>query len=319
MQHLLSDFLVDTKLGYYCKYGDFYLDPKQPVHRALISHAHGDHAVPGHRQVFCTLPTAAFMKHRFAKQLEASYCVVDFNEVKVFNGVSVTFIPAGHILGSAQLLMEYKGVKYLYTGDYKLQADPTCEPIQMVQADVLITETTFANPKVIHPDPVSEIKKLNETAFNVMLGCYTLGKAQRITNLINSHCPNKTVLLHHNMLPIHRLYDAYGFVKLEYEIYNRKSLKDGMNKVYLVPPITFNNYFRAKNLVRAFASGWEGLQKSNDISLYISDHIDWCDLLAYIEEVKPIQIWTVHGEGAALKEYFKDKLYVRTLSAISAL
>lgn len=318
MCNLLPDFLVETALGYYCSYGDFYIDPKQPVDKALISHAHGDHAVPGHRQIFCTFPTAAFMKHRFTKQLDETYCMLNFNTTISFQDVSVTFIPAGHILGSSQLLMEYKGVKYLYTGDYKLQRDLTCEPIQIVQADVLITETTFANPKVIHPDPVEEIKKLNAISCNIMLGCYTLGKAQRLTNLMNSYCPKKTVYVHHNMLPIHKLYNEYGLVKLDYEIYNRKSLKDGIDKVYLVPPITFNNYFRAKNVVRAFASGWEGLQKYNDISLYISDHIDWNDLLTFIEKVKPTQIWTVHGDGALLKAHFDGRLSVRRLRDFKA-
>lgn len=313
MVRIKDDFLIETKLGYYCKYGDFFIDPKYPVKKAIISHAHGDHAVPGHNEIYCTEGTFIFMKHRFTKESEKSYRIVVFNEPYNINNVIITFIPAGHILGSAQILMEYEGVRYLYTGDYKLQKDITCEPIEIVNADVLITETTFADPEVSHPDPVSEIKKLNDTSLNIMLGCYALGKAQRLTQMINEYCPKKSVYPHNNILPIHRLYDKYGFVKLNYEVYNRKSLKDGENKIYLVPPMTFNNYFRAKNVVRVFASGWKRLQNHNDMSLYISDHIDWSDLLYYIQEVNPTEVWTVHGDGTHLEKFFGNRLIVKKL------
>lgn len=318
MPEIYSDFLVETKLGYYCAYGDFFIDPKYPVNTAVISHAHGDHAVPGHKDIYCTAGTAIFMKFRYTKQQHKSYHITEYSTVFELNNVRIIFIPAGHILGSAQILMEYEGIRYLYTGDYKLQADITCEPIQFVEADVLITETTFANPEVIHPDPIQEINKLNSTSMNIMLGCYALGKAQRITQLINEHCPDKVIYAHHNIAPIHRLYNEHGFVNLSYEVYNRKALKDGENKIYLVPPMTFHNYFRAKNVVRVFASGWKRLQQYNDMSLYISDHIDWNDLLYYIDKVKPKQVWTVHGEGAHLKKYFADNLFVRNINEKSS-
>lgn len=313
MPDILADFLVETGLGYYCQYGDFYIDPKYPVNKAIVSHAHGDHAVPGHNEIYATFGTIAFMKHRFTKQSAASYYIKDYKESFVINGVTISFIPAGHILGSAQILLVYKGVRYLYSGDYKLQADRTCEPLEFVKADVLITETTFADPSVIHPDPIEEIKKLSSTSLNIMLGCYALGKAQRITDLVNIHCPEKTIYVHHNIAPIHRIYDEVGETNLRYEIYNRKALKDGSDKIYLVPPMVFNNYFRAKNVVRVFASGWKRLQQHNDMSLYISDHIDWKDLIHYIAEVEPTEIWTVHGDGKQLKTHFEGELIVRNI------
>lgn len=313
MVEIIDDFLVETALGFYCRYGDFYIDPKQPVQKAVISHAHGDHAVPGNRNVYCTAATAAFMQYRFTRHTQSSYFIKGFDESFDLNGVAVTFIPAGHILGSAQVLMVFKGVRYLYTGDYKLQEDATCEPIAYVKADVLITETTFADPAVMHPDPIEEIKKLKAVSTHIMLGCYALGKSQRLTHLLNTYCPEKTVLLHHSMLPLHRIYDDLGFVKLNYELYQRKSLKEGRDKVYLVPPMTFNHYIRAKNVVRVFASGWKRLQRQNDVSLYISDHIDWADLLTYIGQVEPTEIWTVHGEGAHLREFYRDSMKVRNI------
>lgn len=313
MPEILNDFIVETELGYYCQYGDFYIDPKYPVNKAVISHAHGDHAVPGHQYIFATLGTTAFMKHRFTKQVLSSYQIKAYKEAFVINAVTISFIPAGHILGSAQILMIHKGVRYLYSGDYKLQEDMTCEPLEFVKADVLITETTFADPDVIHPDPIEEIKKLSSTSLNIMLGCYALGKAQRITHMVNTHCPEKTIYVHHNIAPIHRIYDEIGETNLRYEVYNRKALKDGSNKIYLVPPMVFNNYFRAKNVVRVFASGWKRLQQHNDMSLYISDHIDWNDLNVFIKQVEPIEIWTVHGIGIHLKNHYEGNINVRNI------
>lgn len=314
MKDIIEDFLVRKKEGYYCRYGNFYIDAMQPVSVNLISHAHGDHATAGHGQMFATQATFALMKNKFPKMPEMAMRVVPFGEIFRLGEVEVCFIPAGHMLGSAQIYMRYQGVAYLYTGDYKLQTDPTCEPIQVVRADVLITESTFAEPGISHPDPQEEILKLRGRSSNIMLGCYTLGKAQRLTAMINQHLPEREVLVHHKIYPIHKLYDQYGHVALKYALYNRKAMKDGTaNKIYLVPPLTFNSYFRAKNVLKAFASGWDRLQKQNDIELYISDHVDWKDILHFVTQVQPKQIWTIHGEGRHLRRYFEDKLFVRDI------
>lgn len=310
---IIEDFLVKRDKGYYCSYGDFYIDPLYPVKHAVVSHAHGDHASPGHRNIYCTAGTAAIMQYRYPKQALDSYHIKGFSEFFQINGVDIYLYPAGHILGSAQIMMIYKGVRYLYTGDYKLQEDPTCEPIQIVEAEVLITETTFANPETKHPDPVSEIMKLDVRS-NILLGCYSLGKAQRITALLNEHLPHKEVLLHYQIMPIHRLYDQFIDVPLKYEQYNRKSMKEaGDNKIYLVPPLTFNSYRRAKNVLKAFASGWERLQAQNDISLFLSDHVDWNDILYFVGQVKPKAIWTLHGDGRALHAYFSENIAIRDI------
>ncbi len=311
--NIIEDFLVKKDKGYYCSYGDFYIDALYPVKHAVVSHAHGDHASAGHRNIYCTEGTAAIMQYRYNKQPVDSYHIKAFEEFFQINGVDIYFIPAGHILGSAQILMVYKGVRYLYTGDYKLQADPTCEAIKIVEAEVLITETTFANPETQHPDPVSEILKLDVKS-NILLGCYALGKAQRITALMNEHLPHKEILLHYQIMPIHRIYDSFIDVPLRYDIYNRKSMKEpGENKVYLVPPLTFNSYRRAKNVVKVFASGWERLQAQNDISLYLSDHVDWNDILYFIERVKPKAIWTLHGDGSQLHQHFLKDIAIRDI------
>ncbi len=308
-----QEFLKLTEKGLYCKTGDFYLDPSSPVNHAVVSHAHGDHACTGNLNCYCTSATKAIMQLRYAKNAGKNF----YTNTGPFyiNNIELEFFPAGHILGSAMVLLTYKGIKYLYTGDYKLQPDSTCEAAILPEADVLITESTFANPSVKHPDPVEEIKKLNHINSNILLGAYSLGKAQRLNYLISEYCPEKRVLLHYSVLPIHKLYEQFNFTPGKYEVYNRKLMKlPQKNFIYMVPPFTFDSYFRAKDVVKIFASGWAGLQKQNQEKLFISDHVDWNDILFTIEKVKPQEIWTLHGDGSALADFYKNDLPVKILN-----
>ena len=312
---ILEDFLVPTKIGLFCAYGNFYLDPKEMVKDAVISHAHGDHAISGNTNVYCTEATSLFMIQRYKKFAAGEFFVKPFNAVFSLNEVKISFVAAGHILGSAMVLMEYKGVKYLYTGDYKLQPDPTCEPIQFVEADVLITETTFADPDTSHPDAILEIQKLNTTQTNIMLGAYALGKSQRLIRLISDHCPQKRILVHHSILPFVKLYEQMGIDMGKYEVYDRKVMKNNLtDMIYLVPPLVYRSYIRAINVIRVFATGWKHLQNKNELQLYISDHVDWNDILISVAHVKPKEIWTTHGSGILLKSYFKNILDVKLLN-----
>ncbi|KQM77144.1 exonuclease [Pedobacter sp. Leaf216] len=312
---ILADFITITPTGLYCVYGDFYLDPQQPVKEAVVSHAHGDHAIGGSQNVYCTAATATFMKHRYRKFAAVDFFTKTYHETFKIKDVSLTFFAAGHILGSAQILMEYKGVRYLYTGDYKIEPDATCEPFEFVEADVLITESTFANPDTKHPSPVDEIRKLNETNSNIMLGAYALGKSQRIIQLLNDYCAGKNIMVHHSIMPFVKIYEDYGIKLGNYKMYDRKVMKNNHeHQVYIVPPMVFHSYHKAINVVRAFASGWKNLQQQNGISLYISDHADWDAILETIEQVKPKQVWTLHGDGKQLKNYFADKLEVKILN-----
>ncbi len=313
--NILGDFLSIGPSGLYCKYGDFFLDPTHASNRAVISHAHGDHAVSGNGLVWCTPASAAIMKYRYGQRGGASLIVFPYGHWFDIGNVRLQFLSAGHILGSAQVLMEYKDVRYLYTGDYKLQSDDTCEPIVDVRADVLITESTFANPNIRHPDPISEIIKLNEQPYNIMLGTYSLGKAQRLNSLIQANCPGKSILLHHSILPLHRIYEQFGVTHLCYQPFDRKLVKHANEGfIYLVPPVTFNHYDRANNMLRAFASGWPELHTRNDIAIHISDHADWDDILQYVSRVQPDEIWTLHGKGEFLRRHFDGCIPVKILN-----
>lgn len=312
---ILDDFIIITPTGLYCAYGDFYLDPQQPVQEAVISHAHGDHAIGGSQNVYCTAATQRFMLHRYRKFAAVDFHVKDYKQTFKIKEVAITFYPAGHILGSAQVLMEYQGVKYLYTGDYKIEADATCEAFQFIQADVLITESTFANPDTKHPSAIDEIKKLNDINANIMLGAYALGKSQRIIQLLNEYCSQKNIMVHHSIMPFVKIYEELGISLGSYKMYDRKVMKNNHEQqVYIVPPMVFHSYHKAINVVKAFASGWKNLQQQNGISLYISDHADWDAILETIKRVQPQQVWTLHGDGKQLKDYFRDKLEVKILN-----
>ncbi|AYL96964.1 MBL fold metallo-hydrolase [Mucilaginibacter celer] len=311
---ILDDFVSFDEKGLYCKYGDFHLDPQQPAKTAIISHAHADHAVSGNTNVYCTRATASIMQLRYDRTAAKVFNIAEFNKPFVIGGVTITLIPAGHMLGSAQILMEYQGTRYLYTGDYKLQPDATCEPIEWVTTDVLITESTFADPAVIHPDPVAEISKINNIKTNILLGAYALGKSQRLINLITEHAPQKKILVHHKIMPINAIYEKMGFSPGRYQIYGRKLMKVQDEFVYIVPPFTFDSYIRATGVKRLFASGWKNLQVNNQDTLFISDHVDWNDILQTITNTKPKQVWTLHGKGNHLQAYLKDDIFVKILN-----
>ncbi|MBS7563617.1 exonuclease [Mucilaginibacter sp. Bleaf8] len=311
---ILDDFLVFDTNGLYCRYGDFYLDPQQTVKQAVISHAHADHAIAGNLDVYCTPATADFMKLRYGKNAGRNFTLLQWQQTVAIGPVTISFIPAGHMLGSAQVMMEYQGVRYLYTGDYKLQPDLTCEPIAWLKADVLITESTFANPDTAHPDPVAEIRKLNDIKINILLGAYGLGKAQRLIKLINQHAPQKKILVHHRIAPINTIYEKYDYQLGPYQHYGRKLMKNQEEYVYLVPPFTFDSYLRATGVKRLFASGWKNLQVNDQDTLFISDHADWNDVLQAVEQVSPKQIWTLHGDGSHLKKHFYDRIFVKVLN-----
>ncbi|MDB5008882.1 MAG: exonuclease [Mucilaginibacter sp.] len=314
VQMIIDDFVSFNANGLYCKYGDFYIDPVQPVNRAVISHAHADHAISGNNEVYCTEPTFAFMRLRYGKNAASTFYTVGYNAPFTINNVKITFISAGHMLGSAQILMEYEGARYLYTGDYKLQPDATCQPIKWVTTDVLITESTFADPAILHPNPVDEIKKLNDIKINILLGAYGLGKSQRLVNLINTYAPQKKILIHHRIMPINAIYEKMGFPPGKCQIYSRKQMKNQEEFVYIVPPFTFDSYIRATGVKRLFASGWKNLQVNQQDTLFISDHVDWSDILQAVQHTKPKQIWTLHGNGLNLKKHFDNDIFVKLLN-----
>lgn len=310
---MINNFISKTTSGLYCKAGDFYIDPRKAVDIALVSHAHGDHAVPANIKVYCTEPTQSFMIHRHGQRSHSEFIKVNFGESFFINEVKITFYPAGHILGSAQILMENEGLRYLYTGDFKTQADESCETFQFIECDHLITETTFASPEYNHPDPVDEIKKLFEENQNVVIGAYALGKAQRLTQLITKYCSGVKVYIHPELEVYHRLYADHGFPLGEWQPYRRTDFENSKRGVYIVPPAHFKRFAGNNNVLKVFATGWKRSFYKCDRVLQVSDHADWHGVLEMITRTKAKKVYTVHGNGSFLKEYLKEQIEVKII------
>lgn len=302
---ILDDFIVKTSIGYYCKYADVYLDPSQAVEHAIVSHAHADHACAGSKEVYCTEATAAFMQLRYKNRAAKNFHIYQHHQSFSIADVKFSFVSAGHILGSVQILMEYQNIRYLYSGDIKLQEDKTVAKAELVPADVLITETTFAQPHYIHPNAENELERIINTDGPVVIGSYVLGKAQRINSIINTIAPQIPVNIHFDIYPYHKIYERLGSCALNYSIMQKKDIRKGQPGIYIVPPLTYQTYQHLYPYTFAFASGWEKLQ-SSQLSLRISDHMDWNELQQYIEQVNPKEIWAIHGDASYLQEHFAE-------------
>ncbi len=310
---MINNFITKTSAGLYCKVGDFYIDPRKSVGTALISHAHGDHAVPTKGKVYCTDPTKSFMIHRHGLKSRSEFIMVNFHQPFFINSVKIVFYPAGHILGSAQILMEYMGDRYLYTGDFKTQLDESCEKFQYIECDHLITETTFASPEYNHPDPIAELQKLFEENRNVIIGAYALGKAQRLTKLITKYCLGVKVYIHPELEAYHRLYANHGFPLGEWQSFRRLEFESNNKGVYIVPPAHFKRFAGNNTALKVFATGWKRSFYRCDHILQISDHADWNGLLEMIKQTKAKKVYTVHGNGSILKEHLKNQIEVNII------
>src|SRR5580698_1079711 len=206
-----EDILVPTPAGVCCKLGGFHIDPTRPVERALITHAHSDHARAGHGAVLATQETLDLMRLRYGENFAGSTQAAAYGESVALGGAKVTFHPAGHVLGSAQIAVEADGMRVVASGDYKNVADPTCAPFELVPCDVFITEATFGLPVFRHGDPQREIDKLLRSVALFsdrahLVGAYSLGKAQRVIALIRQAGHDQPIYLHGALDTITRYY-----------------------------------------------------------------------------------------------------------------
>ena len=142
---------------------------------------------------------------------------------------------------------------------------------------------------------------------NILIGAYSLGKAQRVTQLVTKHCPEKKVIVHSNAIPFHRIYESFGYSLGGWEFFSRKLLRDNTHVVYIVPPSVYNKYGSNKTFLKTFATGWKNFYRANDFTLTISDHADWKELHTLIAQVKPKTIFTLHGDGSRLQKHFEGQ------------
>src|ERR1700756_4228476 len=203
--------LCPKPAGLYCAPGDFYVDPVRPVARAVITHGHSDHARAGHEAVAATPETLAIMAARYGEAFAASVRPLAYGEAIERDGVEVSLAPAGHILGSAQVVVRWKGLTMVVSGDYKRRRDPTCPPFEPTPCDVFITEATFGLPVFRHPDDAGEIAGLLHSVAQFpershIVGAYALGKAQRMIRLLREAGWEAPIYVHGAMERLNALY-----------------------------------------------------------------------------------------------------------------
>ena len=305
--------------GLYCPPGDFYLDPvRGAVDRAIISHGHADHARAGHTHVLAHPHTLAIMAARYGADFAGSVQALNYGERVEINGVSVSFAPAGHILGSAQIVVEFKGQRMVFTGDYKRRPDPTCARFAPVDnAHVLITEATFGLPVFRHPPTETEIRKLLDSVTlnpdrTHCVGAYSLGKAQRVIKHLRLAGYDAPIHIHGSLEKLCAVYIEAGVdlgqLRPATLSDRSKSAKEAFRgKIVIAPPGAFEGQWaqRFPDPLIAFASGWMGVkqrakQRGVELPLVISDHADWDELTDTIGEMDPAEIWVTYGREDAL-------------------
>lgn len=310
-----EELLHPAPEGLYCPAGDFYIDPVRPVDRALITHGHADHARAGSNHVLATSQTLDIMRIRFGKHYARTSQIADYGKPLNINGVTVTFYPAGHVLGSAQIAVEYQGTRIVASGDYKRVADKTCAPFEPVACDVFITEATFGLPVFRHPRPADEITKLLQSLQLLpdrshIVGAYALGKAQRVISLLRQAGYDAPIYLHGALEKLCQYYQSQGIALGELrpatsETTHQKA--DFVGSLIIAPPAAMADRWsrRFPDPVSCYASGWMRIrqrakQSGIELPLILSDHCDWDELTDTITELSPSQVWVTHGREEAL-------------------
>ena len=308
-----EDILVPTPAGVCCKLGGFHIDPTRPVERALITHGHSDHARAGHGAVLATQETLDLMRLRYGENFAGTTQAARYGESVDLGGVKVTFHPAGHVLGSAQIAVEANGLRVVASGDYKDVADPTCAPFELVPCDVFITEATFGLPVFRHGDPDGEIAKLLRSRRAVSRARASRRRLFARQGAARDRADPQGRLRRADLSawrdgedhPLLRRAAASSSANCARCAAPAKAELAGT--ITLCPPSALKDLWarRFPDPVTAFASGWmrvraRARQHGVELPLVISDHADWDGLTATIAATGASEIWVTHGQEDAL-------------------
>jgi putative mRNA 3-end processing factor len=315
----VTDLVVSTPAGLYCPAGGFHVDPPGPVSRAVVTHAHGDHARPGSQEYVCAAPSLPFLARRLGADVRI--VPVAFGEPFRLGDVEVSFHPAGHVLGSAQVRIAHHDAVWVVTGDFKRQPDPTCAPFEPLEADGLVTESTFALPIYRWPDPAEVAAGIfawwdaNRAQGRAsVLFCYALGKAQRILALLSGFTERR-VFLHGAIEPLTALYRAAGVRLLPTELVAETARgRSFAGELILAPELAIGTPWmrRFGSHETAFASGWMRVRgnrrrRSFDRGFELSDHADWPALLQTIRASGARRVLTTHGYTEPLARFLREQ------------
>ncbi len=292
--------------------GGFHVDPVAPVERAVITHGHSDHARPGHRHVMATPATLAIMRRRLGDGAGGTLQPLGYGEAVRVGDVTVRLVPAGHVLGSAQVVLEHAGARAVVSGDYKRAPDATCAPFEPVFCDVFVTEATFGLPVFRHPPAHGEVARLlhSMTVFperTHVVGAYALGKCQRVITLLRAAGYDRPIHLHGALMPLCDLYRDAGIDLGELRPATVADAAELRGALVLAPPGAIADRWarRLSDPVVALASGWmrvrqRARQRGVELPLVISDHADWDELVDTLRDVGAPEVWVTHGREEAL-------------------
>lgn len=308
-----ENWVKTDKNGLFCAVIDAYVDPMQPVEHAVITHGHADHARPGHRHVYATTQTLDIMRIRYGEDFCEQAHPLEYGQAIDLHKGQLYFEPAGHILGSAQAVVDYAEHRLVLSGDYKRHRDPTCDAFKVVPCDVFVTEATFGLPVFNHPFINDEMQKLLDsmTLFPDrchLVGVYALGKCQRLMLSLRELGYHNTIYLHGALIKLCEFYQSQGVNVGDWlPVSDVKDLSKLKGELVLAPPSALNDRWSRKlpNAITAMASGWMQIrartkQRRAELPLIISDHCDWPELIQTIKEVNPKEVWVTHGREEAL-------------------
>jgi putative mRNA 3-end processing factor len=313
----LNRTLQLTSSGLYCSAGDFYIDPWRPVKRAVVTHAHADHARWGSQSYLCAQDGKSLLQSRLGP--EANIETLAYGEVLSINTAKLSLHPAGHILGSSQIKIVEDGNICVVSGDYKTDLDPTCAPLEIIGCHTFISECTFGLPIFRWPSPEQVIREMNtwwrenqEQGRTSILFAYALGKAQRI--LASLDYTIGPILTHGAVEKINRCYREAGIsLPTTQHIGDLEDIKILNRALVIAPPSADNPAWmrRFPNRSRAFASGWMRIRgnrrrRSVDRGFVFSDHCDWDGLVRTIEASGAEMIGLTHGYSAEMVRWLKE-------------
>lgn len=314
-----TDLVVARPEGLYCPPGDFYIDPWRPVERAVITHAHGDHARRGHAHYLAHEDSAGVLRARLGDDIVLQ--TLPYGVAIEHQGVRISLHPAGHVLGSAQVRMEHGGRVWVASGDYKLDADGTCVPFEPVRCDTFITESTFGLPIYRWPAQAALWAEVNAwwqanaaEGRPSVLFCYAFGKAQRVLQGVDASIG--PILVHGAVEPLNAAYRAAGVALPP----TRHATDAGLDAatlrqaLVLAPPSAQGTPWmrRFPRHADAFASGWMRLRGTRrrrgvDRGFVLSDHADWPGLQAAIAATGAGQVFVTHGSVAVMVRWLREQ------------
>ncbi len=309
--------ILSTPRGLYCEAGQFHIDPWQPVERAVLTHAHSDHASPGSASYLCAAPGERVLRRRLP---DARIETLAYGETVAIGDTRVSFHPAGHILGSSQVRVEHRGEVWVVSGDYKCQPDPTCAPLETVRCHTFITEATFALPIYTWDEPSSTMNEIldwwrnnREQERPSVVFCYVLGKAQRILAELHDRI-DAPIHLHGAMAALTQAYRDSGIALAPAERITENMRGKALARSLVLAPLSARGtpwMRRLPNASVAFASGLMRVrgvrrQRAFDRGFVLSDHADWSALLATIAATGASRVLVTHGWSEALARYLRE-------------